>query len=56
MKSRIVISALFAVVAANAFASDATSSAAQNNPLSAFNKHVYGGGESYPASLRRKNA
>jgi uncharacterized damage-inducible protein DinB len=43
MKSRIAIFALFAVVAANAFASDATTSAAQNNPLSAFNKHVYGG-------------
>jgi len=43
MKSRIAVFALFAVVAANAFASDATTSAAQNNPLSAFNKHVYGG-------------
>ena len=43
MKSRIAIFALFAVVAANAVASDATTSAAQNNPLSAFNKHVYEG-------------
>jgi uncharacterized damage-inducible protein DinB len=43
MKSRIAIFALFAVVAASAFASDATTSAAQNNPLSAFNKHVYEG-------------
>ena len=43
MKSRIAVFALFAVVTANAFASDATTRAAQNDPLSAFNKHVYGG-------------
>jgi uncharacterized damage-inducible protein DinB len=43
MKSCTATFALFAVVAASAFASDATTSAAQKNPLSAFNKQVYGG-------------
>ncbi len=40
MKSRIAILALSAALAGTAFASDTT---LQNNPLSAFNKGVYGG-------------
>jgi uncharacterized damage-inducible protein DinB len=40
MKSRIAVLALFAAIAGTAFASDTTP---QNNPLSAFNKGVYGG-------------
>ena len=40
MKSRIAILALSAALAGTAFASDTTP---QNNPLSAFNKGVYGG-------------
>ena len=43
MESRIAVFVLFAVIAATAFASDATTALPQNNPLSAFNKDVYGG-------------
>ncbi len=43
MRSHIALSLLFAAITAGAFASDATTTVPVNNPLSAFNKHVYAG-------------